>query len=296
MKTLFKHNQNQGDRIIEQGLAQARQNGGRHTAIITITPEIAGDFQAHGWEENREIRSSKIIHYARLMAEGKWTLSESVICFSLDGQMFNGHHRMIAVQQANATINAIVLFGATREEALNYDRGANRSSGDILRIHGRYANYNQIAAVANAAIRWERRVTDKLDWTTSIVDPDELARYADEHHELLYQACHAAEHIHHRLKVNKTSAAMAWLICSAVSSQEEATGFLRRVAEGVLLEPGSAELALQRRLLNNAAKQTRNIRGWEQTFLIIKAWNAYRKARKIKTIVWSVEEGVPEAV
>jgi hypothetical protein len=65
---------------------------------------------------------------------GAWEINNSGIGLGLDGELYDGQHRLHAVLRANVTVKMLVMSGLSRESRATIDQGRPRSVGDNLRI------------------------------------------------------------------------------------------------------------------------------------------------------------------
>lgn len=78
--------------------------------IRRITPEIALKMLEKN-TCNRSLSSHVVARYASDMTEGRWGMSESAICFDVNGTQINGQHRLWAVVESKKAIDFMVAEG-----------------------------------------------------------------------------------------------------------------------------------------------------------------------------------------
>lgn len=100
----------------------------------TITPEIAVEYLKHN-KENRKFRPGVAKRYADDMKFGKWQLTPQGISFYENGDLADGQHRLSAIVDSGCTVDMQVTYGVPMECTIQ-DRGAKRSTGDILHMNG----------------------------------------------------------------------------------------------------------------------------------------------------------------
>lgn len=118
---------------------------GWEVSIEVISPEIATDWLRRN-VSNRPRRPGTVKKYAMTMASGKWMLTPEGICFDTTGRLLNGQHRLAAIAQSGAEVEAIVFRGVSADVFKAFDRGLNRSHGDALSIDKRLAEVARLAA------------------------------------------------------------------------------------------------------------------------------------------------------
>lgn len=101
------------------------------TAIETVTPHIAGLYLKLN-NNNRPLREAHIKSLAFDMVNGDWQITHQGIAFDTTGRLIDGQHRLHAIIQAGVPIQISVTRGCSASSFSILDRGANRSSSDIL--------------------------------------------------------------------------------------------------------------------------------------------------------------------
>lgn len=117
---------------------------------MLISPEDAKSLLKFN-SSNRPIRHLRIMRYARAMKMGRWIASNDGICFSTDGVLLNGQHRLEAIIRANVSVPLLIISGLDKKAFDIIDRGAIRSPGDLASADG-FTNANLAVAAARSAI------------------------------------------------------------------------------------------------------------------------------------------------
>ena len=108
-----------------------------------VNPALASTFLAES-KGNRRVKPNTVDSYARDMANGDWLTNHQGIAFDEAGALIDGHHRLLAMVQAKATLTLLVSRGwpakpkgrkSTTMDTV--DRGVVRSLADQLELqHG----------------------------------------------------------------------------------------------------------------------------------------------------------------
>lgn len=147
------------------------------STVMTITPAIARQMLDTS-QGNRTISLTTVSAYARDMKNGYWKLTGDTIKVGKAGQLRDGHHRLLAAIEADATFNSYVVFGIDDDAVMAIDSGRKRSVGDHLHFRNE-KNANALAASVRALFylatrEYGRRLTN-ADVCT-IVDHNPLLR------------------------------------------------------------------------------------------------------------------------
>lgn len=99
-----------------------------NAAIITVTPEMAGEWLTHN-HNNRKIDKNTVMKYAADMFAGNFTLNPDAIAFDHEGSLVNGQHRLMAIVNSGVPTASVVIydFPVVRTDFLNFDCGKNRT-------------------------------------------------------------------------------------------------------------------------------------------------------------------------
>ena len=103
----------------------------QHTAIETITPSLASSYLEFN-SNNRPLRYSHIRSMAYDMKNGDWQVTHQGIAFDSTGRLIDGQHRLHAIIEAGVAIQMPVTRGCSAASFSIIDRGANRSTADVL--------------------------------------------------------------------------------------------------------------------------------------------------------------------
>lgn len=121
---------------------------------LNVGPDLAS-LILEGNEGNRPIRDTRVEAYARAMAAGNWTLSDSMICISNQNKLLNGQHRLKAVIQSGCTVPMTIYWDCPESAYAHMDAGAKRSASDYL-AHRGVQNTTNIAALVRLIIAYRQ--------------------------------------------------------------------------------------------------------------------------------------------
>lgn len=104
------------------------------TAIIeTITPEKAREYFETS-RGNRNISERYVSVYADEMKNGTWKMNGVPIIFDYDGNLIDGHHRLLAIIKANVPVTTAVFRGVDPKCFTTIDVGRGRNLAQIISI------------------------------------------------------------------------------------------------------------------------------------------------------------------
>lgn len=103
------------------------------TSVEIITPDIAKEMLSRN-VSNRPIKKQAVDYYVQEIKEGKWMLNGESICFSPEGVLLDGQHRLTAVVESGMSIQSVVVRGIDKSSFATYDTGRNRDASDAFAI------------------------------------------------------------------------------------------------------------------------------------------------------------------
>lgn len=113
--------------------------------IETITPAKAVEYLKTSLG-NRPISDSRVNDYAECLKNGKWLSNGETVKFDDGGHLMDGHHRLLAIEQAGIPLQTVVCRGIQPEAFVTIDQGRSKTLGQLLAMQN-VENYNIVASV-----------------------------------------------------------------------------------------------------------------------------------------------------
>lgn len=113
--------------------------------VVTITPKMAEDMIAKN-VKNRNVSHNLVDAYARDMRNGSWQFTGEALKLSLDGNLIDGQHRLLACIKAEVPFKTLVIYDLNPDVQEVIDTGRGRTVADTLHIAG----FTQAARTAAA--------------------------------------------------------------------------------------------------------------------------------------------------
>jgi hypothetical protein len=237
-------------------------------------------------ECNRPISDVAVDKYSTDAANEQWSVNGESMKFSIDGFMNDGQHRCLAVIQTGRPIQTVFTFGVTRESRFTLDQGRARRIGDYLAMKG-VSDANVVAAVASLLFQYyDRRAVSNHH---SLRPTKQQTQDAAEHYQ--DDIANALEHVPRRGSTTvggMGTICFCFVLCAKVD-QQDAEEFFQKLMKGEDLKAKSPILVARERLRTN-----KRMRVEERAELILRAWNAWREKREVKSL--QVLGGLPEIV
>jgi hypothetical protein len=271
-------------------MATNHEPTGSTPLIVSVTPELAGQFLSHN-TQNRHIRPTRVAQYARDMAEGRWTFNGDPIRFSDVGGLLDGQHRLAAIIESDTTQPFVVIKGLLAASQETMDQALGRTPADALTMRG-YTNASDLAAAARRVLVYDRtnakRVRESGAGLPTRMEVLEFIERTPELKEVIRRQCQGDR----RLPNLKKSLSSALFYIFSRQSWEKAELFVEQLYSGANLSPNSPILALRNRLTQGPAQGTR----WDdQTVAIwfVRAWNAWREGRPLAKVQATSDASLP---
>jgi hypothetical protein len=255
---------------------------------IKLTPQRAHDLLSHN-THNRGVSRQRVSQYTADIRAGNWRFNGEAIKIAHTGQILDGQHRLIAVIDADRSIDTLLITGLPPEAQETMDQGRARTLGDVLKLRGE-RNYLNLAAATRLVALYERDGIPFLDAYRPAPTVHECLRTLDRNPDLRASVKLADELSRGALVPVSAAGGLHYLF--AIADPADAEDFIRKLLRGDNLHATSPVFVLRARLL--ADLRDRQLRPKERLALVVKAWNAYRRGDTITRIGWNPGGAHPE--
>ena len=263
--------------------------------IKKITPEIASDWLAEKWGEQRNIRSGHVNRLAADMTAGRFVVSCDAI-LRIRGRLANGQHRLCAVVQSGKPQWFIVMESNDEDLYKVIDSGLRRTVSDGLRgiqfcksippIARWVQAYNSGGNIRASAKTGSEATSNGTHFPTQC----ELIDYCIGNQELFSAAAAYTNPLYDKTKLLPASIGGAiYAIASGHGKVDEAKRFL----QAVYVDGGNnAAGDLRNRLIANKGSKARLTNGY--LFAIaLKSFRSFANGTRAGVLKWSKEETLP---
>lgn len=127
---------------------------GRTVTVENVTPELAHKYLS-SMPNNRRVRHRVVKELVAAITTGEWFPTIEPIHFDIGGHLRNGQHRLTAIEQTGATLEMLVVRGATEDEIDAIDTGNRRIPGDVLSLRHGVADGDTTAAALKFLFNYE---------------------------------------------------------------------------------------------------------------------------------------------
>lgn len=262
------------DAAVSKGL------GKPYATVVHVTPALA-NFILNYNPSNRNIKETKLSHYASDMKDGKWTFNGESVIISNTGQVNDGQHRMLAVIKSGVSCDFMFVFGVSRESRMTVDQGAARGAGDYLSMDG-VKNGNVAASVARIVMAYEkqkgRNIGSAKEFTNS-----QICERVHNDPAMVKAAAFGASTAKYAYGVLAPSLSGALYYILSKKDATDAEGYLNGLCMGEGISRGDPAHAARSAL----AKMDRACGTAKRIEMALHGWNAYRRGRRL-TIVKSL--------
>lgn len=249
-----------------------------------VTPKKAQEWLAHN-KDNRPRRPKVVEKYADAMKRGEWKMNGESIKFNCDGRLIDGQHRLLAIVSSGCTIETYVVRGLPVDAFDTIDQGAVRHLADVFARNGE-VNCHLLAG----AIRWVGILHDGMNWKNVGYTPEQAKAKLSDHHKLRESVSKVSSARLKGLVPGSILAACHYLF--ARKDETLADAFLDSLVGGEGLKKSDPVYLLRERMIANSTA-TAKLPRETIAALIIKAWNATREGKPMRTLKW-VEGDLPE--
>jgi len=264
--------------------------------IVKITPEIATEWLAERWGEQRTVRMAHVNRLASDMNSGRFKISPDAI-LRIKGKLANGQHRLNAVVKAGKAQCFLVMESNDQELYKVIDAGLKRSVSDGL-LGIPYAC--KIPPIA----RWVQVYHSGRLAPTSKNPSDALGRslrsfptqcetieYCLEHRDVLAEAAaFTFPHYEQSRLIPMSIMASIYVISSEPGKREDAKQFIKFVLRG---GSNSAAEDLRNRMIANKGSKSRLPAGYIFG-IVLKSFKSFLNDTRPGLLRWASGEPFPE--
>ena len=257
--------------------------------VLKVTPAMAEKFLALN-THNRGVRAKHVDWLAYMMLKGEWHRTGEPLRFykkysSKDAVLMDGQHRLLAVVQANKTIEFEVIDELPGDSFQYMDQGRPRSAADVLHIEG-YKNTNILGGIARTCYIYSVngieaccRVMGRGGGARKASNQEILA-FVNEHAKTLEAAQKATiSHMAHISKQYSILGGCYWIFHKKAAQDTER--FFTGLGEGAGLGKTSPVLHMRNVWLAQVATRKKGYRANDLFIMMIQAWNLFRDKRQV---------------
>jgi hypothetical protein len=257
-----------------------------------VTPELAEEWLAKN-TKNRKKSDKLISKYAEAMGNQEWRLNGEAIIFDRYGRLQSGQHRLMACVQAETGFWTVVVRNAEPEALYTLDTGRKRTLSDALQLAG----HKDTANLATAITWVWRYEVGAMDRSGDTATTSHYLKVLESHPELEEMLVVGRQYQRALGFSTGIMTALHWAFSQV--DKEDANAFvsgLQEYASGKpILEAGDPRLILHRWAMR-AKLDTRRPSQTTIAAVTIKAWNAWREHRELRSLSFRGMENFPEVV
>jgi len=265
-------------------------------AIESITPKIAMQMLAKN-PNNRHVTKNHVTILAREMMMGDWQVTGQGISISDKGELLDGQHRLLAVEESGKTVKMMVARGIDKKAMNVIDTVAkNRSASDIFSMRG-IRSPIVVAAALNLLNKFSYQGRFNM---LSRVDAHMTQHQFDEHLKVFPQVIEwgkYADTLTERILYPSIYTGLGVIFGLAESEEEQARQFFWKLDSGEMLHKSEPIYELRKQMQRFiASRKTFRIRPETIVWLTIKTWNAHVAGGEMKSLKVSGRERMPLVV
>lgn len=266
------------------------------TRIVTITPDMAEELLAMNLE-NRRVKNVNVIKVSTALKNGEWKFNGEAIKIAEDGTVLDGQHRLIACVKTGIPFETVLVEGLEKRSQDTMDKGSPRSLADTLQLHG-YTNSLKLSTVVRTIMLCEQ-VGLKIGLENSgpkiatITAPMVLKRLSEE--PGLVDVTRYAVSGFNKLGLTAKVSGVLFYELSKIDG-DDAQFFFDSIRDPSNLAADHPILALRKALQTISSQSARHRTSSSYLgALVVKAWNAFRDGRSMKSLTFRAGGAHPES-
>lgn len=243
--------------------------------ILDITPKLATELLDIN-TINRKKVPANLGFLVTQIKEDKFLFNGESIIVSTDGKLLDGQHRLMAVEQANKSIKAILVEGIEPEVMPTIDTGSTRTSKDVLSING-YTDSSILGAMSKLILeRFQTRRRRIKNITVKLSNQDildDVNNNIEEYQEIIKYIKIASSGMPMVISVARAG---AYLFLYKKINKSKARSFIRELFTGIQ-ETDSNMAIMAKRKLDQLRFNGSRIKNDVEFSTLNKAFTAYIK-------------------
>lgn len=240
-----------------------------------ITPEWARKILQEKNKGNRAMNAKHVNGLAKEIREGRWKINGDAIRIN-EERLIDGQHRLAAIALTGIAVQSFVIEGLSSDVFDTIDCGILRSPGHTLGVRGEKNSFR----LASALVLTDKYMTGRADKSVEYSNAEVeklLEKYPDIRECLQVATC-----------CKNIMPPSLLDTCYYIFSKKNkllADEFVSKVVRGIGLEIGDPFLLLRERLVKNSTAKAKLTKPYILA-LCIKAWNACRLGKKLRSLRW----------
>lgn len=251
--------------------------------------ELVTPAMARAWlglnENNRPIRTSHTEALTRNMLDGAFLQTGESIKFDWNGILFDGQHRLTSIVVSDKPAELLIVRNLPPAAKDVVDSGVKRTAGDALAMRGT-KNHHAVAAGATLALKYPE--VGFVDVGLASPTHPEIIKFVDDHPEI-HRAAEVALSYYPQFDCKPSVQIVAWMRCAPIDTFA-AGEFWSSIANQQTSGSGDPRLTLSRRLAN-ARRSQEKLNQVQELSLLLRAWNAWRRGKKLNNLAISSSHG-----
>lgn len=256
--------------------------------VVTLTPAVATEILNRNIL-NRPLRSGHVEKLARDMAAGKWRMNAETIKIARGGAVLDGQHRLYAVIESGASIQAMLVEGLDEDVMPTIDTGIPRSFGDVISIRG--GKNTTLTSSVVRLIKWY--TTSPRPGSVPTYTHSEMDEALGQHRDIPERVSEITNAQAHKRKIAPGSVLGLVYTLAYRVDPDQAKQWLTLLGSGAGLDADHPVLQFRERMLKNRESKAK-LRQEDVAALCIKSWNQFITGHRTNVLTWRTTEPFPE--
>lgn len=263
-------------------------------AWMTVTPDLAANWLEKTNTNNRTVVEAHVETLASDMLSGRWRgKNGEAIRFDINGRLVDGQHRLWACVQSGCNFVTLLITGVDPEDYSTIGVGRKKKLADFLGPVHHEKNTNLMASTIKLVDSWDKgRLGTAAHDVTSIRDLEETYyKYKG-----IAESCARIASLREtRVLLNPTYASFIHFVATYEGYGAQVEVFMQTLGNGLGLVEDNPIYHLRKYLLTLRGPIADRKRPGKLYVLAlaIKAWNAFRDEKRIKSLQFKSNEEFP---
>lgn len=247
--------------------------------VIKVTPALAAEWLARPWVRQRTVSNRITEKYAEAMSQGRWEEpSLDPIGFTVEGELANGQHRLLAVIKSGWSGEMLVAFDVPAVNFLVHDTGRRRLPAQFIKL----PQAKQVASAARLVLWYDRSYPAPPRGSASLFDNDVILGFVDDNEEALLDAARDAGRVYKYTHIPPgVHGAVLFIARRGEMDEGRISQWVEGLASGANLEARDPRLLLRQKISRSRSLSLDITAMWAVT---VRAFNAYMHGRELANL------------
>ncbi len=242
-----------------------------------ITPSEASHMLKQN-KMNRPLKIGPIQFLKKEIESGRFVYNGQAICFTEDGELLNGQHRLTACVESDIPIDVEVLYGIPKSAFITMDTGTPRSSGDIFHINN-ITNSRTKASITGLIVNKVGLGKRSVGRASMKYSNEFILEYYINNSSAIDDCYYTIDMCYRKNKILPRNFASAMAFLLSPEPHKDGIAFIRQIYTGVKETESNIPILIRERLIKDQFSKTSTLATDKKRNMIINGFRSYSQGK-----------------